>query len=166
MTAIQDLLSNGYFPRELPPPFSTNLFGEIVGGKIKSLPDEFKFDLPKRKTSISQLEHYNLSRPGMIRRRLSFPNPVAYLNLITLILNNWADIKKSTHKSSLSASKPILNDEILHEIERQYDHSDLPYIRIKSRATGRYLLETDISQCYLGLFTEKRIRKDIDKLLI
>src|SRR5687768_11768 len=100
MSDLPSLLSRGYFPKELPPPFKTVAFGQAVA----TAPVEFRdlsLSLPPAK-----LAHHNLARPGNVYRRLGIPNPAKHLPLCDFVAENWAELAAAASKGTLSLSRP------------------------------------------------------------
>ena len=64
---LANLLSRGYFPGELPPPFTTTRFAKAVTAPGVSLP----IDFTKRKNAWCDFTSYSLARPGSLRHRLA-----------------------------------------------------------------------------------------------
>ena len=100
---LVDLLSKGYFPKELPPPFHTESFaahvvrtsvpaGYIPAGSVKAV--------------LTKTATHNLARTGSLRRRLSIPNPIAYHQLADVITTNWLSLSTFTAGSRISLSTP------------------------------------------------------------
>src|ERR1700756_4831423 len=88
-----DIISRGYFPRELPPPFSTATYG----GYIKALGGAaLPFDTTTRRYRTSRPEIYNLARAGSFRRELAILNPIHFAALAECIANNWHSIVQLT----------------------------------------------------------------------
>jgi hypothetical protein len=146
---LEALLSRGYFPRELPPTFSTATFGQVVGGGWPTLPPAFR----DKATKAQPLRH-SLARTGFLRRILTLPNPIPYANLCWEIVTGWADIQAVIAKGSLSRSKPEFNPKagrsVLPLVPIQ---ADLMPIRPEVRAGARALLRTDMSRCYGSIYT-------------
>jgi len=146
MADLHSLLSRGYFPKELPPPFKTVSFGDAVA----AAPDEFKTlaqNLPPAK-----LARHNLARPGNVYRALGIPNPSKHLPLCDTIAANWAQLNQAVSRGSLSLSTPTpsvigraLNPRVLV--------SDLAEHKIRCRSGKRYVLTADISRFYPSIYT-------------
>ncbi len=70
MVKLVEFLRDGYFPRELPSPFTTAPFANLIFSNSSSLPSclENKFQSP---TS----DHY-LTRVGPLRRQFGIPHPI------------------------------------------------------------------------------------------
>lgn len=101
-TRLTRLISAGYFPSELPPPFSaerlansaTNLrriWGEREIGHYQSQPEAF-----------------NVPRAGRVRRRLAIVNPVNQLRVSGLVSRHWNDIQERLGRSQISEFHPRL----------------------------------------------------------
>ncbi len=139
---LQSLLARGYFPRELPPPFTTQNFAAYAVNNTGSW--------PARRT---QCVRHNLARPGGLRRPLSIPNPHAFFRLADLLVSNWATIRAHTWRSRMSASRPYVMMQSPREIIPRFRYGELPRLRALTRRGGRYLLYTDIAQFYPSLYT-------------
>ena len=139
---LQSLLARGYFPRELPPPFTTQDFAAYAVNHTGNW--------PARRT---QCVSHNLARPGGLRRPLSIPNPPAFYRLADLLVSNWATIRTHTWRSRMSASRPYVMIQSPREIIPRFRYGELPRLRALTRRGGRYLLCTDISQFYPSLYT-------------
>lgn len=140
---FQSILSKGYFPDELPPCFSTEDFSNAA----KPLLSE------ARAIGITKSCRHNMVRAGTLRRRLSLPNPSSFSVLADLLEDNWAEITNPLDNSNFSLSKPQIGG-VPHSraIGHSTDLADLPTIRAKQRAQGKYLLVTDISQFYQSIY--------------
>src|ERR1700682_4465640 len=98
MATLSSLLSGGYFPRELPPPFTTASYARYAKKHGSS------WDA----SGWTRCVAHNLARPGGLRRPLKIPNPVSYFALAEIISGNWALINQHTWAHRLSASRPFL----------------------------------------------------------
>src|SRR3546814_10256788 len=93
------LLSRGYLPAELPPPFTSEQFAKSAvvfarkwdGAKIRS-----KF--------WTAPESYSIPRYGEARRKHALVNPVNQLHIAPHIAHNWPDLKKRLVSSQVSES--------------------------------------------------------------
>ena len=97
MVDLQDLLTRGYFPKELPPPFDTTSFANTITANLifDSLPTSF-FSPPAAKYA-----HYNLARAGTLRRRLALLNPILYFNLCREVEAQWPLINEELKTAPL-----------------------------------------------------------------
>ena len=146
MTTLINLLTNGYFPRELPPPFKTDSFAAYAIGAAGA------WDVNARNTWTKCVSH-NLARPGGLRRPLKIPNAVSFFNLAELIANNWAIIRNHTWKVRLSASRPHIKPSTGRAIIARYGLRELPRLRSLRRRGCRYLFRADIGQFYPSIYT-------------
>jgi hypothetical protein len=144
---LQDLLTKGYLPRELPPSFSSQSFGVLASAG--TLPADF--------TSFSQWTRpvqHNLTRAGQLDpRHLSIPNPVSFCQLAALIVDEWPKIEGQIGRGSLSASRPIDDPNGVRCMVPQYGYADLAALRAKHRVGARYILSADISRFYGSIYT-------------
>lgn len=146
------LLQRGYFPQELPPPFQTASFAQAITSQMSSLSHPFICD-PQRKDFISQSEKFNLARAGTLRRTLSIPNPINYIQLAYVISSNWQQLLQHTHQSKISMSKPVQNPGKTRAVERFKGFGDLPEIRAVNRVGRQYALKADINAFYPSVYT-------------
>src|SRR5687767_9110512 len=104
MASLHDLLSRGYFPKELPPTFVTDGFASAVLAAWSAAPTSF--------TDIKKLRGrpclHNFARVGTLRRRLSIPNPVLHFNLAKAVADNWALLDSHIRKSAFTQSYPVI----------------------------------------------------------
>lgn len=123
---LKRLLSKGYFPKELPPPFHTEDFGDksrFINQKWKDLLDTKKLrrageggnEAKRRfqkdyteKYGSSKLIEFSIAKGIYSRRKLEIPNPKQYLDLSNPIVENWKIIKGFFDISLYSQSKPVL----------------------------------------------------------
>lgn len=94
---LRRLIGHGYFPAELPPPFTSAGFanhvaefasswdGEKIGRKFQTRP-----------------ESYSMPRYGHARRMLSIVNPVNQCHVSNLISKNWSTIRQRLKRSKIT----------------------------------------------------------------
>ena len=146
---LESLLAHGYFPRELPPPFTTRDFGAFAVRHTGSWS-------AKAQRQWTQCVSHNLARSGGLRRPLSIPNPRAFFRLADLLASNWTAVRSHTWRSNLSArsaSRPYVMSKSHRAIMPRYRYGVLPRLRARTRRGVRYLLCTDIAQFYPSLYT-------------
>src|ERR1017187_1197274 len=129
------LLERGYFPQELPPPFTSHGLAAFGNAPLP-------FTTPPR---TSRPEIFNLARTGTLRRQLSILNPIHFSLLAELVVANWSDLEKAATTSSFSLSAPSLTDS-KRAIGRKHPMSARPARRAECYARGKYLLRADISR--------------------
>jgi len=147
MALLDELLAQGYLPKELPPAFSTKSFEAAVTANLSSLPATFR--APKWVRPAS----YTISKVSGLRRRLSILNPVHFFNLAELIASQWTPIQTHLATSSLSRSKPIPDPSGVRALVTATPIQELISNRAENRAHGKYTLIADISEFYPSIYT-------------
>lgn len=116
---IEPLLRKGYFPKELPPPFTTKYFAkniksiEYSWNTIKSELGRTNPEVLKKfnkKYNISKCVSFSLPKKRFIRRNIEIPNPYHHSILCKTICDNWTEIDNFCKKSNISMSRPIINE--------------------------------------------------------
>lgn len=152
-TPLLNVLSRGYFPKELPPPFNTKLFGifaDTAQAKVLQL------DTTKRgikSNLITRPAIHNLARSGTLRRKLTIPNPVNQYQVARAVVQGWKDIKAECAGSTFSLTSPRYLKHGARAISPWSDFDVIPVARARSRTASRYLLTTDLSQFYPSIYT-------------
>src|SRR6266487_4450602 len=146
---LASVLKLGFFPKELPPAFTSVGFGEYVETKSRIKP----FPIPGKKALIARPAIHNLARPSGERRRLHLPNPFSYYLVSELLEKGWPRIQRHFEKSHYSTSVPIPDPTGLRALKRQSEGRDLVLRRAELRGTARYVLRTDISRFYGSIYT-------------
>src|SRR5262250_2079102 len=106
MTIYRTLLARGFFPKELPPAFSTEEFsryattakGRLVLADYKPL-DGFTECVP-----------YQLALPGYGMRQLQIPHPATFADLARLIAKHFRRLLQKAGSSKFSKSRPVYTD--------------------------------------------------------
>lgn len=148
MTSTFALISRGYFPVEIPPPFATISFANYIKINQGKLPLQFT-----NSSKSAKLMRHSIPRVGIHRRSIGVPNPVCFHNLCKIIEDNWAAIRKQTSGSRFSKSFPRVGTAQGRAIIRYHLDRELTDFRISLRSTSRYILKTDISQFYPSIYT-------------
>jgi hypothetical protein len=102
---LANLLSRGYFPGELPPPFTTTQFAKAVTAPGVSFP----IDFTKRKNEWCQFTSSSLAQPGSLRRRLVILNPIPHFRLASAVLMHQEGLLKKARASHLSLLKATVH---------------------------------------------------------
>ncbi len=148
-TILRRLLTTGYFPRELPPTFSTRRYGLIVSRLWNSRPGPFT----STRTTASPAKH-SLVRSGPLRRQLSIPNPILFPQACDEVASHWATLEAAAMGSPFTRSRPVLHSKgarcFLPLVPRQGDL--VPY-KAAARAGARVLVSTDIARFYASIYT-------------
>jgi hypothetical protein len=150
---LRDILERGYFPKELPPPFVTSSFAHIVTS-VSTLPQDFQsnIEVPRPQIPIAKASKYSLARGGLLRRRLSIPNPVLYYLLCREIYLHWNTLRGNIGGTSLSSTSPEFKLKG-RAIDGLHPQSARSLLAIQTRLNKRYILRTDISRFYHSIYT-------------
>lgn len=149
---LVNLLSRGYFPKELPRPFVTEMYGQVICNE-SSLPQAFcakagnSNDLLPGKPS-----RYSHARGGLLRRYLSICNPIHNYLLSKEIVGNWKTLEPYISNTNLSASCPEFKTKG-RAIDSKSSQDKRSEFAQKSRLGRRYVLRTDISRFYPSIYT-------------
>lgn len=143
---VIDLLSRGYFPREIPPSFSTISLAQLHASGSSSL---MTLGDPKRMT---QLVKHGLHRPGGLRRELAIPNPRHFIQLCEAIASGWQPtIEPLLSQISFGISRPIPSAGVRSIKSKGEPTRDLR--KALSRTGARYILKTDVQRFYPSIYT-------------
>lgn len=140
MVTTIDILQRGYFPKELPPPFSTTSFANDYLSLGKTTSENSSVCL---KTSYSKF--------GTIRRTISIPNPAHFITLAESISQNWNKIINLCLKSELSRTIPKIDN--ARAVTGTHNLNDIPILRTEIRTGARYIVKVDIANFYGSIYT-------------
>ena len=145
---LDELLSKGYFPAELPPSFTSTDFAHFAIANLATLPAGFR--APTR----AKLCRYSLARASSkFRRILGIPNPLHYLPLCEAIVNNWAAISGIFQLSAIARSTPTRHPQRARAVSPRHERSVLPSFQAYGRAGCRAIVRADIAEFYPSLYT-------------
>jgi len=142
-----DLLGKGYFPRELPPPFTTVSFSQALA-RPGTQPSGAFNSSPK----FSMMGVHNLVRTGGLRRNLGIPNPKHFFRLAQHIVAHWDRLKALAYASPFSLSKPV-DGRSDRSVSPEHDLAERSAHRARLRSTKRFVLKTDISRFFPSIYT-------------
>lgn len=145
---LSNLISKGYFPKELPPPFSSIILASRIQRELDSLPDVFQ-----KPVKPARLCLHNLARVGTLWRALGIPNPIYQFRIAKEVAENWKEITALISESPLSLTKPQADPLAIRALTRSTPFESIPLHRARVRATGKYLLRADISRFYHAIYT-------------
>lgn len=146
--ALHELLANGYFPKELPPPFAATSYATALGQPGASPPVAVASQQP----CFSPCSDHSLLRVGAIRRHLKIPNPIHFYRLAEHVVAHWVDLESAARISPFSLSLPTINRQG-RAIAPEYDLAERPQHRARVRANGRFLVKADIQRFFPSLYT-------------
>lgn len=147
---LESFLKKGYFPAELPPPFTANSYAKTLVSSREQLKAPFSIPTNGPKY-ISKPIRYNISRRGSLRRKLSIPNPVNHYQMSSMLSDNWNDIFEYYHESNRALSKPFFGKKRCLEWEKGF--GCLPEICLETRNASKYILKADINSFYPSIYT-------------
>jgi hypothetical protein len=149
LTIYHSLLTRGYFPKELPPAFFTDMFGRYAtSAQGRSVIKNYK-----PSDNFTECMKYQLARPGLERRELRIPHPASFARLAALTSKNFTRLLKIAGSSRISRSRPIYATGRQRSIQPMVRHGNLSNERATTRAGSSYVLKTDVSQFYPSLYT-------------
>ncbi|MGF6761318.1 hypothetical protein P3T24_001631 [Paraburkholderia sp. GAS33] len=144
MAMLEDLLSRGYFPVQLPPNFTSETFAS-------ELP-KFKAQWDAVVTPPSTLfERFSVPRSSYYRRTTALLNPISFYYLARDITHYWTQIQAHYTKSPLSKSTPTIAGGLRAITIPKF--SELYEEKITAAAGFRYALVTDISAFFPTIYT-------------
>ncbi|MEW4925788.1 RNA-directed DNA polymerase [Algibacter sp. 2305UL17-15] len=180
---IEHLLNKGYFPKELPPSFFTELFGNdysnistlsdstestsltalqnsvnAITGLSRADKTEKKLQLKqifKNRLNYSDCSQFNIPKSGIARKIIKIPNPIHQGKLAKAIVDNYTEIAKLFNDSNLSTTKPQIETE-LEQNKRSVKHNDFSYFKesgIINSFKYAVQLKTDIAKFYPSIYT-------------
>lgn len=139
------LVRKGYFPREVPPPFSTGPLADLVEQDLASLPRDRKW---------TQCVRHNLARPGGFRRPLQVPNPKSFIDLAEEFEAQWpTTIEAHVSQSNFSMSRPIVTRTLERAVRPRFRIGERDRLRPRDWRGRRFVLRTDVTQFYSSLYT-------------
>jgi hypothetical protein len=156
---LERLLSNGYFPRELPPFFSSTMFARniylinIEWEKINKI-----WKNTDKKKQFAYLEtrcvDYNVPKGGLRfgRRNLGIPNPLSQWQLATCIVDSWPELNLY-FSSATSASIPVYSSKGERSIKTKLTYGEFRRSGILDSYGKIYEVKTDIAKYYASIYT-------------
>ncbi|MBJ2116529.1 MULTISPECIES: RNA-directed DNA polymerase [Proteus] len=153
MNILEELLTKGFFPIQLPPNFNSNSFGknhEKINVGINKI---FSADNKKNPyKEWTRTDKYSVARSSYYRRTTNILNPLSYFIIAKLIADNWNEINIHFKKSDLSLSKPIIGEKSIRAITLT-KFSQLYEKKILDSSGYKYALITDISSYFPSIYT-------------
>ena len=144
LPVLDDLLAKGYFPKELPTPFTTASYATAMAATPPTVFTSGRV--------VRRLCTHPLARPGMTTRVLGIPDPVNFYRLANLVATSWPTINTAISRSKLSLTKPI-DDPTHHRALVPQATAGRAEARAEHRARARYLVDLDIAQFYPSVYT-------------
>ncbi len=152
---VEALLSRGYLPKELPPPFTTgnfadkaNSFAPLWAAHEAGLTAQQRRAYPP----ISRYARFDMARKGHSRRMLGVPNPVNQYYLTCAIADHQDEFEAIFSQSSIS----LTPGEVRTNGGRAVNMPKLSLLaekRIQAYSTARAILQTDVLSFYHAIYT-------------
>lgn len=154
MVSLQDILARGYFPKELPNPFTTDTFAAVCTASGTTLPSGFCLDPRQRdgRLKMTKPARYSLARRGLLRRALAVPNPVSQYALAMEIESNWAGLLPAVGGTTISSTNPVFAPKG-RAIQASKSQGHRSVDAVETRRNNRFVLKTDISRFYHSIYT-------------
>src|SRR4051794_37564103 len=103
LTILHTILRRGFFPKELPPAFYTELFAEYAQTK----PGRQILATYKPVNRCTECVHYRLALPGRHTRELRIPHPASFAEVAGLVSKNFRRLLKKASSSPFAKSRPV-----------------------------------------------------------
>lgn len=155
MDRTKRLLASGFFPSQLPPPFTTQGLAAqhaTFYAAWLALQEKPKKGALVPKAPNSKAEVFSVARVGLQRRIIGLPNPVAQTYLATQVAAHWGTFVAHFRKSRLSASHP----RFLKSGKRAISIGAMQLLydkKIAISAGYRFMLRTDLSRFFPTIYT-------------
>lgn len=168
---LKKLLELGYFPKELPPPFSTKIFAEKsrwIKAKWENHLDEEQQIKPSdggsnaakrrfkeyhEKYESSQLTQFSLAKGPYMRRKLAFPNPKQMMDLSVAICENWEYMRDASQNSAYSQSYPVEFEAKRTLRTKSKTWNEFKFDIIEKSFDKKIEVRLDISKYYPSVYT-------------
>ncbi|MEA5536134.1 RNA-directed DNA polymerase [Crocosphaera sp. XPORK-15E] len=145
---LDNLIGQGFFPKELIPAFQTNQLAKITERTVNNKNEFLKGH------ERSNCSYHSFPKNQVTRRNLGIPNPLHQLILSNEIYKNWESIYNLCQKSELSASRLMVDKKTKYGRSVSPDYNfQIVNERIIRSSGLRYSLYTDISRYYSTLYT-------------
>jgi hypothetical protein len=149
MTIYKTFLLRGYFPKELPPSFFTDIFAQYATTKKGS--KMLAAYAPADK--FTECVAYRLALPGSVQRDLGIPHPASFADLARLTAKHFHRLLKKAGRSPFSKSRPVYATGGYRALHTSFKPSNLARERAIARAGGSYVVKADVNHFYPSLYT-------------
>lgn len=147
------LIQKGFFPENLPPPFTSSFFATIVKDIVTDI-DNYDPLEPKNKRKFSKTLYYTAPKLKMSRRVFGITHPLLQTRLANTIVKNWTDIKSFTDKSLISLTRlNVDSSNSATKVFEKLDFAKKDELRVLRSSGCRYLLRCDITRFYPSIYT-------------
>lgn len=145
MSLRDDFLRKGFFPENLPPPFTPEKIADYFRKYARR-------NYIVSKNPCLRAATYNASKRGLSRRIFSTIHPVTAYNTAKFVDEYWQNISKFFAKSNASYSIPEHNTSTSRALAVN-SHIRLEQEKIRRLSSYRYIASTDIARFYHSIYT-------------
>lgn len=152
---LQALLSRGYFPKELPPPFTSANFASKIANVVPLwAAHEASLTAQQRRfyPPVTNYARFDMARKGHSRRMLGVPNPVSQYFLTSAVADHQDEFEAMSARSRISLTSAQISDTGTRAVSMPR-LSLLSEKRIEAYATARAILQTDVLSFYHAIYT-------------
>lgn len=154
---LHTLLSHGYFPRELPPPFVTVPWADLACSPERiNLPPSVPLTKSPKNAFVACMCKHTLTHPTGARRKLGIPNPISQLLLCEVVADGTAELRQhwdAGQRPFLSASRPMFWPSHGRAFVPRYSLDARTRLRLRTRSAARWVVHTDVAQFYGSIYT-------------
>lgn len=152
---IDALLARGYFPKELPPPFTTSVFAQTVASIVPGWAAYEAGLTPQQRRQYPPITNYarfDMARKGQSRRTLGVVNPISQYHLVSAIADHQDEFEAISGRSRISLTSAEITDGNRRAVSMP-KLSLLSEKRIEAYGTARAILRTDVLSFYHAIYT-------------
>lgn len=145
MPLLDDLLTKGYLPENMPPAFQSGRMSEFLTAITSSSYLSSKANQVRPAT-------YNASRRGLARRTFAAVHPTTAYDLAKFASAKWQLMADFFAQSGFSLSTPsyVPNGDRALKI---HSHSELESVKLRRLSRFRFIANTDIARFYHSIYT-------------
>lgn len=152
---IEALLARGYFPKELPPPFTTRTFADCRSNiATQWSAHEAGLNAQQRRAypPTSRYARFDMARKGHSRRMLGVPNPIGQFFLTCEIADHQDELEAISYRSPISLTTAKINPDGSRAVAMP-KLALLSEKRIEAYSTASAILQTDVLSFYHAIYT-------------
>lgn len=142
MPTLTRWIQSGFFPRELPPAFSSN--SAALALSSPAIPAS-----PPAAKAVS----YTTTRVGGRFRELALPNPFHFSLLAARLAADWGTVAAHLALGGLSKSVPHDDPSLERALAPASSLASWPRCCAEQRATARFVLKADVAAFYSSVYT-------------
>ena len=140
------IMEKGFYPENLPPPFSVKHFYDTVVSCALFDEDQLQ---PKKPVSLAR---YNDTKRGGQRRIFSTPNPLFFVDVAKYLSKYRKKFSRILKRSDLSCSIPMFDVDFTRALRIAF-FAEFTSFRRTQLSTSRYVVKADISGFFHSIYT-------------